>query len=176
VIAKRDWTGREARHDEHMAARHETEPGNTPRRILVPVDDEPRECPALARAEALAGALGAELLLLGVNTLPLAADTAPPSVVLTSAEPDAENDAMERMTRERVAEAQDRVPSGVHSRAVFGWGPAGAAIIDVAREERADLIVVPMTRGGTLSHLLHDGADRHVLHESGVPVLVVPTP
>jgi nucleotide-binding universal stress UspA family protein len=159
-----------------MAERHEAESASTPRRILVPVDGEARGCPALARAEALAGALGAELLLLGVNTVPLPADTVPPSAVLTSADPDAEHDAMERMTRERVAEAQDRVPSGVHSRAVFGWGPAGAAIVDVAREEGADLIVVPMTRGGALSHLLHDGADRHVLHDSGVPVLVVPAP
>jgi len=159
-----------------MAERQEAELANAPRRILVPVDDEPRGCPALARAEALAGALGAELLLLGVNTLPLTADTAAPSAVLTSAEPDAAQDAVERMTRERVAEAQHRIPSGVQSRAVFGWGPAGAAIVDVAREERADLIVVPMMRGGALSHLLHDGADRHVLHESGVPVLVVPTP
>lgn len=159
-----------------MAERHEAESASTPRRILVPVDDEPRGCPALARAEALAGALGAELLLLGVNALPLTADTAPPSAVLTSADPDAEQDAMERMTRERVGEAQDQVASGVRSRAVFGWGPAGAAIVDVAREERADLIVVPMARGGALSHLLHDGADRHVLRESGVPVLVVPTP
>lgn len=155
---------------------HDTELAYTPRRILVPVDDEPPGCPALARAEALAGALGAELLLLGVNALPVPAETVPPSVVLTSAEPDAAQEAVERMTRERVAEAQHRVPSGVDARAVFGWGPPGAAIIDVAREERADLIVVPMTRGGALSHLLHDGADRHVLHESGVPVLVVPTP
>ena len=113
---------------------------------------------------------------MGVNTLHVTADTAPPSVVLSSGDPDAEQDAMERLTRDRVAEAQDQVPSGVQSRAGFGWGPARAAIIDVAREERADLIVVPMTRGGPLSHLLHDGADRHVLHESGVPVLVVPTP
>ena len=159
-----------------MAEPHDTELAYTPRRILVPVDDEPRGCPALARAEALAGALGAELLLLGVNALPVPAETVPPSAVLTAADPDAAQEAVERMTRERVAEAQHRVPSGVDARAVFGWGPPGAAIIDVAREERADLIVVPMTLGGALSHLLHDGADRHVLHESGVPVLVVPTP
>jgi nucleotide-binding universal stress UspA family protein len=159
-----------------MAERNGAELPNPPRRILVPVDDEAQGCPALAGAEALAAALGAELLLLGVNPLPVTADTAPPSAVLTSADPDVAQDAAERMTRERVAEAQQRVPSGVPSRAVFGWGPPGAAIIDVACEEQADLIVVPMTRGGALSHLLHDGADRHVLHESGVPVLVVPAP
>jgi nucleotide-binding universal stress UspA family protein len=46
--------------------------------------------------------------------------------------------------------------------------------VSAVREEDADLIVLPMLRGHELSHLLRDGADRHVLHHSPVPVLVVP--
>jgi nucleotide-binding universal stress UspA family protein len=41
-------------------------------------------------------------------------------------------------------------------------------------EVDADLVVLSMRRGSELSHLLNDGTDRHVLHHSDVPVLVVP--
>jgi nucleotide-binding universal stress UspA family protein len=47
--------------------------------------------------------------------------------------------------------------------------------VEVAREQRADLVVIPMRRAKELAHLLHDHADRYVLHHSDVPVLVVPT-
>jgi nucleotide-binding universal stress UspA family protein len=58
--------------------------------------------------------------------------------------------------------------------------PAGSeeavvAAVAAAREQQADLVVVPMRQEGELRHLMHDHADRHVLHHSDVPVLVVPT-
>ena len=158
-----------------MPNRTEPDLNATPRRILVPIDEE-HTAGSFSRAAALASALGAELLLLGVNPVPVLADAMPSSMALAvdSADRQADQDLIERLTRERVLEAQGRLPAGVRSRAVFGWGPAGPAIVDAARKEAADLIVVPMHDGGALSHLLHDGADRHVLHKSAVPVLVVP--
>jgi nucleotide-binding universal stress UspA family protein len=47
---------------------------------------------------------------------------------------------------------------------ILAWGAAGPAIVDAARQEQVDLVVVSM-RGG---------ADHYVLHHSEVPVLVVP--
>lgn len=55
-----------------------------------------------------------------------------------------------------------------------GWGSTGPAIVDAARREATDLVVVPMRRATPVGHVLHDGADRYVLHHSDVPVLVVP--
>jgi nucleotide-binding universal stress UspA family protein len=48
--------------------------------------------------------------------------------------------------------------------------------LEAAREHDADLVVVPMrARAHELGHVLHDHADRYVLHHCDVPVLVVPT-
>jgi nucleotide-binding universal stress UspA family protein len=145
-----------------------------PRRILLAVDGEPANGPAFNAATALASALGAELVLLGITPAALAFGAPPPTFPLAPDEVVAEQDVLEGQTRERLAEAEGQVPSGVRSRTVFGWEPAGQAIVDAAREEEVDLVVLPMHRGGELAHLLRDGADRHVLHHSPVPVLVVP--
>jgi nucleotide-binding universal stress UspA family protein len=51
----------------------------------------------------------------------------------------------------------------------------GSALVAAAREQDADLIVVPIHRESELAHIVHDHADRYVLHHSDVPVLVVPT-
>ena len=68
------------------------------------------------------------------------------------------------MTHRHVTEAAQRLPAGVPSRTMLRWGATGAAIVDAARQERVDLVVVSM-RGG---------ADDYVLQHSEVPVLVVP--
>jgi hypothetical protein len=47
---------------------------------------------------------------------------------------------------------------------ILRWGATGPAIVEAARQERVDLVVVS-TRGG---------ADHYVVHHTGVPVLVVP--
>jgi nucleotide-binding universal stress UspA family protein len=137
-----------------------------PRRILVLVDGDPPAAGAFDHAAALAAALEAELVLLGVDAPEL--DEAPTATVLAA------NRAMDRLTRERALAARDQVPAGVRTRVIFGVGPAGRAIVDAARAEAADLIVVPMRGGGELSHLLNDGTDRYVLHHGELPVLVVP--
>jgi nucleotide-binding universal stress UspA family protein len=145
-------------HDHGLAA--------APRRILVPVDGDRPAGEAFGLAAALAEGLDAELVLLGVEPALLAEA---PTAALVAAE-----ESSDRLHRRRVLEARDRLPAGMRSRAVFGAAPAGPAIVDAAREEEADLVVVPMRRGGELAHVLHDGADRHVLRHSPVPVLVVP--
>jgi nucleotide-binding universal stress UspA family protein len=136
-----------------------------PQRILVLVDGD-RPAGAFERAAALAAQVPAELLLLGVDPPPL--DEAPSATVL------ADGEANDRAHRRAVCDLRDRLPASVRSRVIFGEGPAGPATVDAAVAEAADLVVIPIRRGGELAHLLHDGTPRHVLHHSPVPVLVVP--
>jgi len=156
-----------------MSRRDDPAPRSWPQRILVPIEADARTAAALVdHAGALAAALHAELVLLGVKP-ELAPAAVPPGPPLGPSRADDEA-LVERRVRDRLADVEARVPSGVRSRAVLGRAPVGLAIVDAAREQMADLVVVPMRRGGEVSHLLHDGADRHVLHHSPVPVLVVP--
>jgi nucleotide-binding universal stress UspA family protein len=87
----------------------------------------------------------------------------------------AEDEAPEdRIILRRLARMQATLASGVRSRVYLRWGPTGTAIVDAARQEGADLVVVPRDPGHSLAHPLHDAAYRHVVRNSDVPVLVVP--
>ncbi|HEX2085981.1 MAG TPA: universal stress protein [Solirubrobacteraceae bacterium] len=148
----------------------------TPRSVLVAVELHDRDRgETVTTAAAYAAALGAELILAGVAPIaePVLTNAAvalgPPS-----APPVAEQQVIDRLARERLAELAAHVPDGVPARTVLNWGPLGPAIVATAEMEDAGLVVVPMRREGALGHLLHDGADRYVLHQSRVPVLVVP--
>jgi nucleotide-binding universal stress UspA family protein len=144
----------------------------TRRRIIAPITfaHETREA-TLVAAE-LAAALGAELLLVGIVPLVL-----PDSANgFGSPQPHAENQRLlDQLMSEQLDELTDALPDGMRWRTVISWGPVGPALIDAAREQRADLVVVPIRRESELSHLVHDHADRYVLHHCEVPVLVVPT-
>jgi nucleotide-binding universal stress UspA family protein len=77
---------------------------------------------------------------------------------------------------ERLDQFVGALGTEVRARTLLTWGPVGAALIEAAGDEGAELVVVPVRReGGALAHLFHDHADRYVLHHSEVPVLVVPT-
>ena len=142
----------------------------SPRRILVPVDSGPRSDAAVAHAVALARAFDAELLLLGVVPLPsLGPLVLPP-------EPDGmgeHDDPTDSLVVRRLRQTQEREASGVRSRPVLRWSPAGAAILDATEQEDVDLVVVPRDPGGGLKHLIHDAPDREVVEHSRVPVLAV---
>lgn len=137
----------------------------------MPVDTGPESDDAVERAAALAAALDGELLLLGVVPLPALGPLVLPPEPGGMQDRDAPEDrrAMQRLTR-----TQARVAAGVPSRTYLRWGPAGPAIVDAARQESADLVVLPREPGGAVAHVLHDAADRHVVQHSTVPVLVVP--
>jgi nucleotide-binding universal stress UspA family protein len=76
---------------------------------------------------------------------------------------------------ERLEDLAEALPDGIRCRTLLTWGPVGPTLVETAREEHADLVVVPIRRESGLAHLLHDHADRYVLHHSDVPVIVVPT-
>src|SRR4051794_39264290 len=115
------------------------------RRILVPIDPDRPAGAAFEQAAALAAALPAELVLLGIEALPL--DEAPTAALVAA------DEATDDVTRQCVRTAEERLPAGVSSRTILRSAPDGPAIVDAARDEAADLVVVPMRRGGLLSHL-----------------------
>jgi nucleotide-binding universal stress UspA family protein len=136
-----------------------------PRHILVLAAPVPGGAEAVRRAATLARPLGAELILLGVAQL------------ISAEQVDREWTAQElvdALSRETLADTAALVPADVHARTVLGWGAPGPATIAAAHEQAADLVVVPMRHGSPVGHLLHDHADRQILHRCPVPVLVVP--
>jgi len=147
----------------------------TPHRIITPVTLAEDSSEAVGVAAALAAALGAELVLAGI------APAAMPEPLLDT--PDFEclaqqmqdQQLLDRLVTERLEELARALPRSVRTRTLLTSGPVGPALVDAAREQRADLIVVPIHRESELAHLVHDHADRYVLHHSDVPVLVVPT-
>lgn len=145
---------------------------NAPRRILVPIDLGDDARPAREVGAALAGALGAELVLVGVATIVIS----PVSGVLELPPPDltGEQSAIERLIRARLEEALDEVPADVRARSEVRFGRSGPAVVDAAREELADLVIVTRRHESALEHLLDDHMQRYVLNHSSVPVLVVP--
>jgi nucleotide-binding universal stress UspA family protein len=147
-----------------------------PRHLLVGVElHAAGAAAAVAAAGALAQALAAEVILAGIAPLeqpPLVTEPTPAFPrVLELGPMQAEIDRLTMAHVEAVAEA---LPRAVPRRSVLCWGPAGPAIVEAAQREGADLVVVPMRRAGAIGHVLNDGADRHVLHHCGVPVVVVP--
>jgi nucleotide-binding universal stress UspA family protein len=145
-----------------------------PRRIAVPVTLAANSDGVVATATALAAALDAELLLVGI------APPSPPRPASRVADgnwlaTDSEQHLLDLLVRERLDELGGDAPPAVRVRSILTWGPPGPALIEAARDERAELIVVGMRRReSSLGHALNDHADRHVLYHSDVPVLVVP--
>ena len=143
-------------------------------RILVPADEDPASIAAVELAAGLAVALDAELLLLAVLSLPIVEAAYPSALAIGMYDQEGDQEEAERTLSRRVERISEVLPSAVRARWIRGRHPAGPAIVHALGEVDADLVVVPMRRGSELSHLLNDGTDRHVLHHSRVPVLVVP--
>jgi nucleotide-binding universal stress UspA family protein len=143
-------------------------------RILVPADEDPASVAAVELAAGLAVALDAELVLLAVLSLPIVEAAYPSALAIGMYDEEGDREEAERTLSRRIDRFSVVLPPAVRARWIRGRHPAGPAIVRALDEVDADLVVVPMQRGGELSHLLNDGTDRHVLHHSGVPVLVVP--
>ena len=123
--------------------------------VAVEVHDVEAAFAAVAAAGALASALAAQVIVAGVVPLVPPEGPGEPARSLRPT--------VDGLTRARVTEAAQHLPADVPWRAVLCWGSTGPAIVDAAREQAADLLVVAMR-----------GADRYVLRHSEVPVLVVP--
>ena len=137
----------------------------------MPAEPRREHAEAVAVATALATALDAELLLLGLVGLPaLGPMVMPPAPDgIAGGEPPADP-----LVREQLARTKAKLGPGVRARTLLGWGPDGPAILDAARDQGADLVVVASPHGGGLAHLLHGSTAHYVAEHCGVPVLLVP--
>jgi nucleotide-binding universal stress UspA family protein len=147
----------------------------SPRRIITPVTLAQDSFEAVGVAAALAAALGAELVLAGIAPAALPEPLLDTPDTASLAQQLQEQELLDRLVTERLEEVTGTLPRRVRARSVQTTGPVGAALVAAAREQRADLVVVPIHRENELAHLVHDHVDRYVLHHSDVPVLVVPT-
>jgi nucleotide-binding universal stress UspA family protein len=145
-------------------------------RVIAPVTFAHDSLEAAAVAADLAAALGAELVLTGIAPVAPLEPSYGTLTELDSLQRQAEQQRLlDQIMSERLEELAEAMGGGVRCRTLRTWGPVGPALVEAARQEQADLVVVPIRRESELAHLLHDRADRYVLHHSDVPVIVVPT-
>jgi nucleotide-binding universal stress UspA family protein len=148
----------------------------TGERIIAPVTFALDSREAAAVAAELAVALGAELVLAGIAPVAPFEPSYESPTELEALQRRAEHQRLlDQIMAERLEDLAEALPDGIHCRTLLTWGPVGPTLVETAREEHADLVVVPIRRESGLAHLLHDHADRYVLHHSDVPVIVVPT-
>jgi nucleotide-binding universal stress UspA family protein len=150
---------------------------SAPSRILVVVPTQDHDPAVVRYAAQLSSALGAELILVAiapiVPTRPTATYVSDPFDLEAAHE---QQEIVDRLAREQLDGLASTLAHTLARESVLTWGPPGPATVEAARDHDADLVVVPMgARDHKLGHVLHDHADRYVLHHCDVPVLVVPT-
>lgn len=88
------------------------------------------------------------------------------------ANPSEQQAILERDLRERVADLMGKTPSRILVEP--GLGRAEFSLLEIARRERADLIVTGTHQRHGLDRLWHTSVSRALLHDAPVSVLVVP--
>jgi nucleotide-binding universal stress UspA family protein len=141
-----------------------------PTTILVPTDFSPGADVALGWAQSLGRAFSAEVILLHVVDLSIAALAGFPS---TLAAVPAAGELLDRI-RAETEEAMGRLTARVAgARGMVREGMPRQAILEVAREVGAHLIVMG-THGRTgLTHVVFGSVAEHVVRHSRIPVLTV---
>jgi nucleotide-binding universal stress UspA family protein len=142
------------------------------RSIMVPVTLDADSDSLVSVAASLAESLRAELVLAGIAPLTSAPRAA--QVGELTLAPGGDQRLVDLLVHERLEELSAALPAGVRARSVLTWGPLSTALLGAAREERAELVVMGLRRIAGLGPELHGHADRYILHQSEVPVLVVP--
>jgi nucleotide-binding universal stress UspA family protein len=135
-----------------------SKPHARPRAVLVAVElnDSSSAAATVAAAGLLADALGAEVILAGIAPLVQAVPANAPTGDRQAT--------IDALTHRQVTRTADCLPAGVVRRTMVRWGATGPAIVEAARQEQVDLVVVSTS----------SGADHYVVHHTEVPVLVVP--
>jgi len=140
------------------------------RRILVPTDFSPGAEGALAWAQGLGTAFGAEVVLLHVLDLSIAALAGFPSSLAMVPAAGELLDRIRSETEQEMARVAARLPG---ARSIIREGTPRAVILEVAAEIQADLIVMG-THGRTgLTHVFFGSVAEHVVRHSRVPVLTI---
>ena len=141
-----------------MATSSSTSDG--PRRILVPLDLLPAGEAKLPVAEAQARAFGAEIILLHVLN---ERDASSEGVTPSEAHAHAYLDAISLRLRSE----------GLVAQPLIRFGGVAQTVLDVARELKADLIIIGTNMRGGLSRLFPGAIADEIVHNAPCPVLLV---
>jgi nucleotide-binding universal stress UspA family protein len=135
------------------------------RNILAPTDFSEPSRQALQTATCLAEQHGAKITLLHVVQLPV---SCPIEAAL-------DVDEIMNSSRQSLEEISREIPPGLVQEKLVRLGPQGIvqAIIDVARELSADLIVIATHGHGRLERVLLGSTAEKVVRHAPCPVLVV---
>lgn len=136
------------------------------RKVLLATDLSRTSLPATNEAFALAARLRAELLI--VSVIDPAGLRLPGGRFLTR---------VDQVREHRQSAAQELVQrgrrEGVPVQFLVWEGEPGEAILDAAKAERADMIVLGSHGRGPLGRLLLGSVSEHVVRQAAVPVVVV---
>lgn len=143
------------------------------RNIVVPIDGSAPSDAAVALASKVANEEGASITLVhAVDPAKIAAVAAPSSI-----DPNAAISAAEEAATEILASAAAKVSgSGVNVKTQLLEGDAVEAVLDLATQVGADLIVVGSHGRGGLSRALLGSVAEGILRKSTIPVLVTHAP
>ena len=146
-------------------------------RILVGLDGSEGSVRALHWAIDLARAAGAEILAVHAFELPYPIISSPAGVPVGTVAGEVELEQALRESVERAFATEWSAPledAGVRYRRLFEEGSAGEVLLDVARRERASVLVTGRRGRRALTALLAGSVSQHLIHRSPVPVMIVP--
>jgi nucleotide-binding universal stress UspA family protein len=152
---------------------------HAPRKLLVPVDEDSLAPTILEWARVLADRFDAEVSLLHVWSAAVYSHVASMSYVQRrpDGDPHAALEQELQATAEQWLEALARTGIPRHRvTSTVAWGQVGDVVIETARAQRAELIIVGRDRTGVLSTTLLGSTALSVLHAARCPVLVVTPP
>jgi nucleotide-binding universal stress UspA family protein len=147
------------------------------KKVLVPHDLTETAEPAAALAQGLAVTHGADLVLLHVSPLP--AGLGATSLIRHAGHDDAVTveefvtEGALRMLEERAANLRAQ---GVEVRTMARVGEVSETILEVARDERVDVIVMGTHGRAGLGRLILGSVAEKVVRQAEVPVVTVRTP
>lgn len=143
------------------------------RRILIPIDFSEHSLCALSYASEFARRFDAALTLVYV----VEPAVFPPDFSLGQMAPPALNRQLRERSKDELQKvAEDRVAEGVEFRTIVRTGKPFIEILETAREEDADLIVIP-THGRTgVEHIFFGSTAEKVVRKAPCPVLSLRKP
>lgn len=140
------------------------------RKILVPVDGSPLSIAAVHKAAALAEKFQGELTLLNVVVNPVQNGVFDPGLVVI---PPEIITALEEEGVRILETAAKEVPSGIAARTVQKFGHPAQTILELAREEGYDLIVIGSRGLGEIRGYLLGSVSDRVTHHAPCTVMIV---
>jgi nucleotide-binding universal stress UspA family protein len=140
------------------------------KRLLVPLDGSPLAEAALSHAEGIAHQFGSEIVLLRVVVSPYA--IVAPDLVLAGTDSNHQQfaDQAEAYLKGMIGKLMAR---NIKARSITCEGPVAEAILDRAKEDRIDMIVMSTHGRGGVSRWVYGSVADRILQAAPCPVLLI---